>query len=246
MVPWTTLQSHPILPLFAFPSLKITHRLAGRARKLFFTYFVGVVLDDDLHRLLQDSTNRNALRQTIIETYFPVDRWLAIKRSPTAITDDELATSAYTHRLLDDSTFGGSSRNAEEELPYRMLRDASFRRAVTFAYDYRCAFCGVRLKSPRDHILVEAAHIVPWHKTHDDRPVNGLCLCPLCHWAFDARMLAVDIELNILTHAGIQVGANLPGHLATLVGRPIYKPKEDRFLPDQNCLKEQLVEFELT
>ncbi len=31
MVPWTTLQSHPILPLFAFPSLKITHRLAGRA-----------------------------------------------------------------------------------------------------------------------------------------------------------------------------------------------------------------------
>ena len=29
--------------------------------------------------------------------------------------------------------------------------------------------------------IVEAAHIRPWADSQDDRPVNGLALCRLCH-----------------------------------------------------------------
>ena len=215
-----------------------------RNRKGFHAHFVGVTLDDDLHMHLGHCETRKLLREALIRTYFPSERWLTLTGAPRKIADKELAISAYTHRLLDDPAFGGSNRAAEESSPYRTLRDSSFRKAVTFAYDYRCAFCGVRLRNPKNHVLVVAAHIVPWHKTHDDRPVNGLCLCPLCHWAFDARMLGLGLSMEILTHERIQSEDNLPGHLSTFKGRTIYMPKESRFKPDDACVKEQLRLFE--
>ncbi len=251
-----TSSSSAAMPVYALRSASFWHlvprpgapRPTARVRnlKLFHAHFVGVIVDEDLHRLLQKASSRKALRQAVMEAHFPSERWLAIEDAPKALVNSELATSAYARRLLIDPSFTGSRERSEETAPYRSLRDSSFRKAVTFAYDYRCAFCGVRLRSPESHMLVEAAHIVPWCKTQDDRPQNGLCLCPLCHWAFDARMLAVDTDLNILSHTRIQMDGNLPGHLATLQGRPIFNPREARFLPDAACLKQQLEAYHST
>ena len=215
-----------------------------RTSKTFYNYFLGVFLEDDLHRELQNYESRTHLREAMIKTYFPAERWLSISQSPKRFVNNDLATSAYAQRLFIDPKFGTASRVAEDAQQYRTLRDSSFRKVVTLAYDYRCALCGVRLRdSFNKRLLVEAAHIIPWSKTHDDRPVNGLCLCPLCHWAFDNRMLAVDLNRNILTNPKIQHGDNLPGHLATLNRRHIFEPSEERFLPDDTCLKRQLAEF---
>lgn len=248
-----TSSSSAAMPVYALRSASFWHLVSRpgaptptervRNRKLFHAHFVGVVVDDELHRLLQKASSRDALRQAVIEAHFPSERWLAIENAPKALVNSEFATSAYARRLLVDPSFSGSGEMSAETAPYRSLRDSSFRKAVTFAYDYRCAFCGVRLKSPRSHTLVEAAHIVPWCKTQDDRPQNGLCLCPLCHWAFDAKMLAVGADLTILSHARLQMDGNIPGHLATIQGRPIFKPKEPRYLPAPECLQEHLREF---
>ena len=72
------------------------------------------------------------------------------------------------------------------------LRVRGFRLAVVEAYDYKCAICGLKLKSP-DWLTweVQAAHIVPNSLLGRDDIYNGIALCHLHHWAFDAGWFTV-------------------------------------------------------
>lgn len=67
------------------------------------------------------------------------------------------------------------------------LRTRGFRQAVIEAYDYKCAVCGLKICTP-DFLSweVEAAHIVPHRFRGKDDLLNGLSLCHIHHWAFDA------------------------------------------------------------
>ena len=67
---------------------------------------------------------------------------------------------------------------------------------VREAYDYRCLFSGERFPklAALDSAGVDGAHILPW-STHQLNAVsNGLCLCKLCHWAFDNGLLRLDYD----------------------------------------------------
>ena len=66
------------------------------------------------------------------------------------------------------------------------LRVRGFRQAVIEVYDFRCAVCGLKIKSP-DSLCweVEAAHIVPHGSFGRDDLFNGIALCRFHHWAFD-------------------------------------------------------------
>lgn len=66
------------------------------------------------------------------------------------------------------------------------LRKRGFRLAVLEAYNYRCAFCRMKIHSPDALIWeVEAAHIVPHRLNGKDDIWNAMALCHLHHWAFD-------------------------------------------------------------
>lgn len=71
-----------------------------------------------------------------------------------------------------------------------------FRRDVREAYEYKCAFTGMRLpvtelsSSPG----VDAAHILPWSKYDLDSATNGLCLNKLAHWAFDEGLVRMTYK----------------------------------------------------
>lgn len=78
------------------------------------------------------------------------------------------------------------------------IRTRGFRQAVIEAYDYRCAFCGMKIQTP-DSLLweVEAAHIVPNSEKGKDDILNGLSLCRLHHWAFDAGWFTLQDDFRI-------------------------------------------------
>lgn len=66
----------------------------------------------------------------------------------------------------------------------------AFSRAVRDAYDYRCVFCGGRFGGvPGVLPGVDAAHILAWSKYDLDVVSNGVTLCKLHHWAFDAGLI---------------------------------------------------------
>lgn len=90
-----------------------------------------------------------------------------------------------------------SARSAHE---YRLakIRGASGRRFSTdirAAYGNRCAFCGAvygGVASVRSG--VDAAHILAWSKYDLDVIPNGISLCKLHHWAFDAALVLPYFE----------------------------------------------------
>ena len=92
------------------------------------------------------------------------------------------------------------------------------------------------MRTPEGHTIVEAAHIVPWSECHDDMPTNGLCLCRLCHWSFDEGLMSVGKQYEVLVSARVRIDSNMPGHILTLVDRPIFKPQAERFWPGQDNL----------
>jgi HNH endonuclease len=78
------------------------------------------------------------------------------------------------------------------------LRARGFRLAVLEAYDCKCAFCGLKINAP-DTLLweVEAAHIVPHSSKGKDDILNGVALCRLHHWAFDAGWLTLQNDFTV-------------------------------------------------
>lgn len=58
----------------------------------------------------------------------------------------------------------------------REARSRAFRELVLEAYDYRCAASRLRYITPDYRYLVEAAHLIPFAESQDDRPTNGIAL----------------------------------------------------------------------
>lgn len=126
--------------------------------------------EEGFWRLISEPVARHQLREAIIARYFPEER-------------DKLAAVA--------ATSGAPARKADElreELPPG--RDGAFRRTILEIYDYRCAACGVRVLLEQAVSLVEAAHLIPFNVSRNDKPTNGMALCPNHHWAMDRHLIA--------------------------------------------------------
>jgi putative restriction endonuclease len=124
-------------------------------------------------------------------------------------------------------------------------RDQGFRRIVVKAYDHRCALCGVRIITPEQHTVVDAAHIVPWSRSQNDDIRNGMALCKLCHWAFDEGMMGVSDSYAVITSRQIAADPNVPGFLQTLSGRSIIPPADADIWPAREYLAEHRREWRL-
>lgn len=183
-----------------------------------------VHLDDELWQLMQDEKNRAALREALITAHFSPEAAEAL-RSRSRMSE---AALVYARTMLEASVVRESA-----ELP---VRSQAFRIAVVRAYDYRCAICGVRIFNEEGRTVVDAAHIVPWSRTQNDTPQNGMALCKLCHWSFDAGMLSVDDNYSVLTSSRLNRDRNHPGILTIVAAREILKPAEPSLWPDKENL----------
>lgn len=85
-----------------------------------------------------------------------------------------------------------SARSAHQ---YRLAKSRGtsgrkFSEAVRSAYNHRCAFCGAKFGGLEGIMSgIDAAHILAWSSHDLDTVINGIALCKLHHWAFDAGIL---------------------------------------------------------
>jgi putative restriction endonuclease len=170
--------------------------------------------------LLSQPGSRHQLRDALIARYFPEHR-------------DELTALTADHQSLRPDPA------LREEPPGR---DAAFRHTILEIYDYRCAACGIRVKITDDLSLVEAAHIIPFGVSRNDKPDNGLALCPNHHWAMDRFLIAPCPHPN--HRAGIwRVGPVLDSRiegqrdLVALASHPVIPPSEEKFYPAEASLR---------
>jgi putative restriction endonuclease len=113
---------------------------------------------------------------------------------------------------------------------------------VLEVYDYTCAACGIRLLLSSDLSLVEAAHIIPFSVTRNDRRTNGLALCPNHHWAMDRHLIAPCPDRQ--HREGIwKISRRLEERkegqrdLVALAGKPVIPPGEEKFYPAIESLR---------
>lgn len=99
-------------------------------------------------------------------------------------------------RLEPSTRFTAPSGPTEAIASVRVRRGQQFfRQTVLNAYGVRCCISGINV--PR---LLVASHIKPWRDFPNERldPRNGLCLSSLHDAAFDAGLITLDEELNVV------------------------------------------------
>ncbi|MFO7646860.1 HNH endonuclease [Halomonas campaniensis] len=151
---------------------------------------------------------------------------------------------ARLHDYLEEAFASGAYEKAPEQLKgsrpgspqQEKARSAAFRSLVLDAYDYRCAASRLRYITPDYRYLVEAAHLVPFAESQDDRPMNGIALTPNLHWAMDSRLIAPGPDHR--WHVSPAVDALVPDNrwLCELDGQPLVLPRDPRWQPDRDAL----------
>lgn len=213
------------------PDVDYNIKSMGKLREV----YAGARMDDDLFQFMQIQDSREKLRAASINTYFSPEI------QPRVIEQGfvNLASYEYSQTLLNQKAAEQASLFGDTDEPTKKgkVRDAGFRKAIVSLYEHRCALCGIRMLTPEGHTVVEAAHIVPWSESQDDQPTNGLCLCRICHWSFDEGLMSVGKEYEVLVSKRVQSDRNIPGHIQTLMDRPIFKPDQEMFWPGQVNLK---------
>lgn len=193
--------------------------------------YAGARLDNALFAHFADPISRERLRAVLVQTYFaPEIRPRVFEQGVV-----NLAAYAYAKDVIAGVQEGAKSFvGAQTE--QQKVRDQGFRKAIVHLYDHRCALCGIRMRTPEGHTVVEAAHIVSWSESRNDLPANGLCLCRLCHWSFDEGLMGVGTEYEVLVSNRVRLESNMPGHILTLADRPIFKPDAEQLWPAQDNL----------
>lgn len=139
-------------------------------------------------------------------------------------------------RLVGPSTVSRQDRDTlidlttEKKAAVRggFARHSAFRLAVLEANAHTCCFCGQNF-SVGGATAMEAAHIVPRGKRGADSVSNGLCLCPVHHWAFDRGLWGLDASMVIRVASTIrhQVKSSADW-LVDFHGKPATFPLEPR------------------
>lgn len=195
--------------------------------------YLGAKFSDDLYPLLQMPSSREKLRKILLEKYFDVEVRQAIGEHSKLNCE----SAKYSICLLTTQEFLPDFESTiNKSTDVNKVRDQGFRKAIVKLYNHRCALCGIKMLTPEGHTIVDAAHVKPWSVSHNDHPTNGMALCKLCHWSFDEGLMSVDHNYHVMISPAVKNDPNLPGHVLTLVDRPMFKPPSSRYWPDQENL----------
>lgn len=142
----------------------------------------GAVLAPDLWELLQDHAAIDTLRAFLLNRYF--DKEMAgiqpyIPNNPLDYEVERLKAEAQSKFRA------GVVRETADETGY-YVRHSLFPKVIKDLYRHSCAVCSLAVDVDGGGEIVDAAHIMPFNRFHNDDPRNGVALCKNHHWGFDA------------------------------------------------------------
>ncbi|HEV2207825.1 MAG TPA: HNH endonuclease [Verrucomicrobiae bacterium] len=189
--------------------------------------------DPGLWDLLRGPGSRRRVREALVDRYFPGKRGdLEVLFGRAAAAPDEAEALQ-----LNES--------------FEQARSAAFRQVVLEVYDYMCAACGLRVRLGDGFSLVDAAHLIPFEVSRDDKPNNGLALCPNHHRAMDRNLIAPcpdrEHKAGVWRVSGrVDERKDSRRDLVALAGRPVLEPSEVKFLPAVESLRWREERFSLS
>lgn len=189
--------------------------------------FTEALLDPKLFKIFQNSQRAHDACALLVTNYLHDEQYNQqdIYRYLTSALDSS-EYEKHPEKLV------GNVREDRQQL----ARSAAFRSLVLEAYDYRCAASRLRYITPDYRYLVEAAHLVPFSKSQDDRPTNGLALTPNLHWAMDNHLISPGPDLKWHVSPSVDRFVSDNGWLWELDGQTLVLPRSARCQPDREAL----------
>ena len=189
-------------------------------------------LDDELFNLLQDPNARQELIDILISSWFSSNK----KQIEDVLTINEYLQDS-TWDELDSSESVNPDGQPKMYFKKTLFREAFFRKSVVHLYDYRCAFCRLKVTRSLSQSIVDGAHIKPFSEFYDNRVDNGLSLCKNHHWAFDRGWFAVDDRYQIIVASDLQEDSPHPRLMKEFHGELILLPNSEQYYPRKDALQ---------
>ena len=190
-------------------------------------------LDDELFNILQEPNSRAELIDTLIDTWFSLNRddigdILQVNQDLIKLAEKEVEISANRPNFDKEPTF---------YLRKSPVRNAIFRKAVVEAYDYRCALCRLKVIRNITQNIVDGSHIKPFSKFYDNQINNGISLCKNHHWAFDQGWFAIDDNYRIIVANDLEEESPNARCMKDFHSETILLPASDQDLPRLESLE---------
>jgi putative restriction endonuclease len=182
-----------------------------------------ISLENDLISFIDSKESRDRIISALLNGgYYSEDE----RKRLIAKMKDLSGSFQYEYELIQQirKKFSPEGQTTED-IP---SRSSAFRRVVLGAYNETCAVCEMKLQTSSGTSIIDAAHILPFKKFHNDDIRNGLALCKMHHWLFDHGILSIDNHYRVLVTENIEV--EYPNDIITRFH------KEDVFLPDNRDL----------
>ncbi|MGW1740917.1 HNH endonuclease [Nocardia sp. NPDC001965] len=135
-------------------------------------------------------------------------------------------------------------RSYAQTINRKRLHQPEFRGRVMTAYDNKCSICRLGHRQ-----LLDAAHITPDSQEHGTPDVdNGLCLCKIHHSAYDADLIGISPDYQVvISNTLLEGGDESPivrhGFLE-LDRRQLTVPRSTKYRPSRDRLEERFTAFQ--
>ncbi len=199
------------------------------------------VLDDELFSLLQEQNSRKDLIDALVSAWFSSD-----ENKIEDVIDINLKFEDAS--LETENTTESEKENIQTSpkwsLRKSLIREAFFRKQVVHIYDYRCAFCGLKVKNSINQTIVDGAHIKPFSEFYDNSINNGISFCKNHHWAFDRSWFTVDKQYRIIVSEDLEEESPHTKPMKDFHGEKLILPKSEEHFPEQEALEWHRQKFE--
>ncbi len=187
-------------------------------------------IDQNLFDLIQNENSRIELGDAL------VTRWFS---SIEDRVESLLKVNQAFHKSIQKEIIKLSQpgRNEKEQKFYfrkAAARDAVFGKAVVGLYNYKCAFCGLKVNNSLSQNIVDGAHIEPFNISFNNEITNGISLCKNHHWAFDKGWFSINDDYKIIVAKDLQEESpNAKRKMQDFNGEIILLPDATKYAPDQ-------------
>ena len=203
------------------------------------------MIDPALYDMMDTDNGREEIRRLLIGSYFSESTAKKLYEICNMNREaweysgevEEMAAEPFVAYRKDKKKRRKVSR-------YVQVREAGFSLAVRKNYKYSCAVCRNRVVTPGGETLVEGAHIIPWSKSNNDDPRNGLSLCRTHHWMFDKMMLTIRTDYSVQLSKWLSRDKNRAEETMRLKDAEILLPGRFDFYPSAEALEHHNERFE--
>lgn len=184
------------------------------------------ILDEELFDFLQDANARQELIDALVSAWFSskekaIEDILQVNQDLQDSISTEQPTEELENHDLQPKTY----------LKKSVIRNAFFRKAVVHLYDYKCAFCRLKVSQSLTQNIVDGAHIKPFSIFYDSKVDNGISLCKNHHWAFDKGLFTLNDDYKIIISKNLEEESPNAKPIKEFDSESILLPNSEKYFP---------------